>query len=132
MADLAQEIILKSPRKGEQQERVLSGKYLFMFRKLVRKVILKRFWQGIFDANLSLDQIRSTQNIFRRIGQKELLFQKEKRILGIPFLERDEVQRKIAELIIVRLNCMEMFNPVSCFPYQIDPKLYLRIQSTRI
>lgn len=113
MADLTQEIILKSPRKGEQQERVISGKYLFIFRKLVRKVILKRFWQGIFDANLSLDQIRSTQNIFRRIGQKELLFQKEKRILGIAFLERDEVQRKIAELIIVRLNCMEMFNPVS-------------------
>lgn len=87
------------------------GKYLLMFRKIVRKVILKRFWQGIFDANLSLDKIRST-TVFRRTGVKELLFQQEKRILTIPFLDRDSVQRKFAELIITRLNCMGIFEPV--------------------
>lgn len=99
----------KSPRKS--QERVFGGKYLLMFRKIVRKVILKKFWQGIFDANLSLDQIRNTQHIFRPIGQNELLFQQERRILTIPFHERDAIQRKIAELIITQLKCMARFEP---------------------
>lgn len=89
------------------------GKYLLMFRKLVRKVILKKFWQGIFDANLDLNKVRSTTTGFRRIGQKEILFQSEIRILTIPYKERDEVQKKIAELIITQLQCMKIFEPVS-------------------
>lgn len=89
-----------------------SGHYLLMFRKIVRKVILKRFWQGIFDANLSQDNTRNTHTVFRRIGQKELLFQQERRILGKPFHERDAVQKKIAQLIIARLNCLGIFHPV--------------------
>lgn len=88
------------------------GKYLLMFRKLVRKVILKKFWQGIFDANLDPNQMRNTNTVFRRIGQKEILFQSEKRILAIPYKERDEVQKKISHLIVARLNCLDIFEPV--------------------
>lgn len=83
-----------------------------MFRKIVRKVILKRFWQGIFDANLNPDITRNTKTVFRRIGQKELLFQQERRIVGKPFNERNDVQKKIAELIIARLKCLDIFEPV--------------------
>lgn len=104
------EMVLKSARKAP--DRVVGGKYLFMFRKIVRKVILKKFWQGIFDANLSLDKIRSTHHIFRPIGHKELLFQQERRILSIPFQERDEIHWKIAELIITKLHCLQRFEPV--------------------
>lgn len=85
---------------------------ILMFRKIVRKVILKRFWQGIFDGNLSIDKPRNTQHVFRRMGQKELLFQQEQRILAIPYLERDRIQQKIAELIITQFKCMENFSPV--------------------
>lgn len=94
------------------QNMMARGKYLQMFRKLVRKVILKRFWQGIFDANLELNKLRNTSEVFRRIGKKEILFQSEKRILGIPYKERDAVQKKIGELIICRLHCLEIFEPV--------------------
>lgn len=90
-----------------------TGTYLLMFRKIVRKVILKRFWQGIFDANLNPDITRNTKTVFRRIGQKELWFQQERRIVGRPFNERNDVQKKIAELIIARLKCLDIFEPVS-------------------
>ena len=88
------------------------GQYLLMFRKIVRKVILKRFWQAMFDKDLSLDQTRNTNTVFRRIGHKEILFEQERRYLAKPFVERDVVQKKIAELIVTRLKCLEVFEPV--------------------
>lgn len=111
-ADFAQQ---QATSKLMRERAVKRALYLAMFRAIVRKVILQKFWQEMFDTKTDELEKRTTDSVYRRIGRKEILFQKEKNVLSIPFNERDSIQEKIAKLIVIKMKCMDKFHPVREF-----------------